>query len=162
MPVIPFQISEKVSGLRNRRPQSPFCTSITVLTPRYQILATRSDGAPQSSDDIIGVIAHLTRFPPELCLMVIENLSYQDLVSFALTSKSMAKSVLELPNYPKLAAKEEAEHDGLGHHQILCRLFGSFSGPFPRSKIFCTWYTCPWYNRKTRGTLAKRCKQGRR
>ncbi|EXJ59975.1 hypothetical protein A1O7_04123 [Cladophialophora yegresii CBS 114405] len=122
-PIIPFHISQK-------------------------ILATVSNNTPQLAGGLLEIIAHLTGFPPELCLSVLSYLSYRDFVLLALTSKSMTTMIVNDPFFIKTAATEEAEHNASGHLKIVLRAFPHLSQH--RSKLLCSHYTCPFHMRKLR------------
>jgi hypothetical protein len=103
---------------------------------------------PRFSGGLHKIIADLTGFPAELCLMILSHLSYRDFVLLALTSKSMAITILNDPLFVKTAATEEAEHNVLGHLRIVLRAFPHRSQH--RSKLWCSHYTCPFHMRRLR------------
>lgn len=97
---------------------------------------------------LVYAMSQVTGLGPDIVFIILNKLSYRDLVLLALTCKSLAFAVVGDDMFKKKAKEEEEAHSKLGHLAIMARFFPNTH--FHRSSLMCTYYICPFHMRKAR------------
>lgn len=98
---------------------------------------------------LVYAMSQITGLVPDIVLMILDQLSYLDLILLALTCKSLAFAVVGDDIFKMKAKGKEEAHSKLGHLGTMSR-FVDWNSPLHRSALMCPYFTCPFHMRKAR------------